>query len=87
MRKIYIEYRDASLDAIDMDRIPSALIHAVDDARRRFPDIENAWPNMRFDQLFEKLYNCRMEYNNFTGIDTITWMKDSDYTAFLLKWQ
>ena len=86
MRKIYIEYKEPNLAAIDMDRIPAALIHAVDDARRRFPDIENAWPKMRFDELFEKLYNCRMEYNRFTGIETITWMKDSDYTAFLLRW-
>ena len=86
MRKIYIEYLDQSLASIDMNRIPSALIRAVDDARNRYPDVLNEWPKMRFDELFEKMYNCRMEYNNFTGISVITWMKDSDYTAFLLKW-
>ena len=91
MIRIDIPYRTDDVKSVNFDMMPSDLIHAVMDTRRQYPDILNEDmelpdPKFHFDRLFEQLFRCRVEYNDFRGIKSIIWDNDLDYTWFKLKW-
>lgn len=86
MITIEFPYRKDDPKSINIENVPEALIRAIHEAYLEYPNVKNQGENMRFDKLFSKLYNCRIEYNKDHGIASITWDDDRDYTLFLLKW-
>ena len=88
MIAIDIPYREEDSHLIKMDQVPAALQNAISKTFDLYPKIVNneKTKDMRFDRLFEKLYNCRIEYNENNAVSRIVWDNDHDYTMFLLKW-
>jgi hypothetical protein len=83
---IAIEFPYRKNGDYDVERIPSHLLRAIHDARERHPRTFNREGRMRFDQLFCELYNCRIEYQRENALARIVWDRESDYTAFVLRW-
>ena len=85
MIAIDIPYREDDPKSIRMDEVPASLQYAIDRTVKKYPTVQNKGKRMRFDRLFEKLYNCKIEYNDFNGISRIVWADDRDYVMFLLQ--
>lgn len=87
---IKIPYRQDDPKSVAVDQVPEAVLRAITLTRQEYPvdndSLDRPQPKFHFDRLFEKLYNCRIEYKNKHAIDSIVWDDDRDYTAFLLKW-
>ena len=88
MKIIDITYRTNDINSINFDQVPPALLNAIMDTKRNNPDLIADIDNKDYpmDRLFEKLYKCRLEYNDFNGIKRIIWPDERDYIMFLLKW-
>jgi len=85
---IDIPHKAEDPPVIESDRIPQALRHAIAKTYELYPKVVNDDKNkdMRFDRLFETLYNCKIEYNEHLVVSRVVWADDRDYTVFLLKW-
>lgn len=91
MIKIQIQYVSNS-DFVDREKIPVPLLNAIVKLQVEHPEIANQFnqdlKEYELDKLFERLYNCRIEYNDhaWPKPTAIVWDNDVDYTLFLLKW-
>ena len=90
MKTIEIPYRQDDPKSVDLDLVPAALLKAIDTAKNENPeliDCQIKLPNDQpLDRLFERLYNCRIEYNEFNGVGRVIWPDDKDYIWFLMRW-
>lgn len=81
--------RKGNQDLTYLETIPTAVLTAVSETAKKYPNCQNdgANQNFPFDRLFEKLYNCRIEYHeDNVEVGRIIWDDDYDYTMFLLRW-
>ena len=87
MIDIEINRRSDDPKSINMDQVPSALTRAIIATVQQYPEIRNDTDEREFDRLFERLYNCCVEYAPGEIIPSrVVWPDDRDYTAFLLRW-
>lgn len=91
MISIEIPYRKDNPKSVDVSQVPAPVLRAIILTSQEHAEVANDLtdapkPKFHFDRLFEKLYNCRIEYKNKHAIRRIVWDNDQDYTIFLLKW-
>ena len=87
MIAIDIPFRTDDPKSVIMEEVPAAIRNAISGIHQEYPKLENnKTNNMKFDRLFEQLYNCKVEYNENNAVSRIIWKNEHDYTIFLLRW-
>lgn len=86
MIAIEVPRREDDPKTVDSEQLPLAIITAVKETLEAYPTVSNTTTSREFDRLFEKLYNCNVEYYEDGIASRIVWPDDRDYTIFLLKW-
>lgn len=60
-----------------------ALQNSVQDSLERFPSVDR----LERDLIFERENNCQVNYRQDSEVvRSITFMREEDYTMFILKW-
>ena len=87
MKTIEIPYRQDDPKSVAVAEVPQALLNAVHDTLARYPEVMVDDPiNKPLDRMFERLYNCKVEYRDEWSAVRVVWDNDADYTWFMLRW-